>query len=154
MVEFTGFYKSPFGWIRIISSDSAVLSVDFVKKVQEDSKNLPPVMIDTLKQIDEYFKGTRKKFTVKTATKGTAFRKKIWNSMSKIPYGKTATYGDMAAAAGNPKAARAAGGACHNNPIGIIIPCHRVIGSDGSLTGFGGGLDLKKKLLDHEKKFS
>lgn len=74
--------------------------------------------------------------------------------MSKIPYGKTASYKDLAVIAGRPKAARAVGGACHRNPVGIVLPCHRVIGSDGSLTGFGGGLDLKEKLLRHEKNYS
>ena len=154
MAVFTRFYKSQFGWIKITSSDSTVLSVDFEKKVQDNSKNIPSVLDEAVKQLDEYFKGSRKTFTVKTQATGTPFQMKIWNAMSKIPYGKTATYQEMAAMAGNPKAARAAGGACHKNPLGIIVPCHRVIGSDGSLTGFGSGVELKKKLLDHEKKSS
>jgi methylated-DNA-[protein]-cysteine S-methyltransferase len=154
MAVFTHFYKSPFGWIKIISSDSAILSVDFEKKVGDNSKSIPPMLKEAVKQLDEYFKGSRKVFTVKTKASGTPFQMKIWNAMSKIPYGKTATYQEMAAMAGNPKAARAAGGACHRNPLGVIVPCHRVIGSDGSLTGFGGGLDLKEKLLNHEKNHS
>lgn len=98
-------------------------------------------------ELDEYFNGTRKEFTVPLKLIGTEFQKKVWNQLLKIPYGMTMSYGEIAAAIGNPKAGRAVGGANNKNPVPIIVPCHRVIGADGSLVGYGSGLDLKRKLL-------
>lgn len=105
-----------------------------------------------VKQLREYFKGERKKFTVTLVLEGTPFQKKVWRELQKIPYGQTATYGEIARRIGKPKAARAVGGACNKNKIPIIVPCHRVIGSGGSLVGFAGGLSLKSKLLQLEAK--
>lgn len=104
------------------------------------------------KQIIEYAEGRRRKFDLPLVIIGTDFQIKIWNQLAKIPWGETRTYGQVAKSAGNPKASRAVGGACNKNPIPIVIPCHRVVGSDGSLVGFGGGLDMKKKLLEMEDK--
>lgn len=146
------FHKTPFGWIKITADDTAVLSIDFVKNAGRNPEKTSPIIIEAVKQIDEYSAGSRKVFKIATRASGTEFQKKIWNAISKIPYGKTASYGEVAAAAGSPRAARAAGGACNKNPLPIIVPCHRVIGSDGSLVGFGGGLDQKMKFLEHEKK--
>jgi methylated-DNA-[protein]-cysteine S-methyltransferase len=140
--------------LRIITSDTVVLGIDFSDLKGASKEDSPVIMKETIRQLDEYFSGKRKNFSLKVELKGTDFQKSIWNAMSKIPYGKTASYKDLAVMAGKPKAARAVGGACHRNPIGIVLPCHRVIGSDGSLTGFGSGLDLKEKLLNHEKKHS
>jgi AraC family transcriptional regulator of adaptative response/methylated-DNA-[protein]-cysteine methyltransferase len=106
------------------------------------------------RQIDEYFAGTRKLFDIPLVTPGTEFQKKVWNELLNIPYGATRTYQQQAAALSNPLAIRAMASANGMNRISIIIPCHRVIGSDGSLTGYGGGLHRKKWLLDHEKKHS
>lgn len=105
---------------------------------------------DVIKQFKEYFKGTRKDFNIKLSPEGTTFQKKVWNELLNIPYGKTATYQQMANTLGDPKVIRAAASANGKNPISIVIPCHRVIGSDGSLTGYAGGLQRKKWLLDHE----
>jgi methylated-DNA-[protein]-cysteine S-methyltransferase len=154
MITYSGYYNSPFGMLRIITSDTVVLGIDFSDLKGASKEDSPVIMKETIRQLDEYFSGKRKNFSLKVELKGTDFQKSIWNAMSKIPYGKTASYKDLAVMAGKPKAARAVGGACHRNPIGIVLPCHRVIGSDGSLTGFGSGLDLKEKLLNHEKKHS
>lgn len=105
------------------------------------------------KQLTEYLAGTRKKFELPLHFHGTEFQQKVWKALQQIPYGETRSYGEMAAAVGNPKASRAIGGANNKNPIMIIVPCHRVIGADGSLVGFGGGLPVKKYLLDLEKKY-
>jgi O-6-methylguanine DNA methyltransferase len=102
------------------------------------------------RQITEYALRQRRSFDIPLAYSGTDFQMKVWEALLRIPYGETWTYGDIAYAAGNRAACRAAGGAIHNNPIAIVIPCHRVIGADGSLTGFGGGLPVKKKLLEIE----
>ena len=103
-------------------------------------------------ELEMYFAGKLKEFTVPLKLIGTDFRKKCWQALRTIPYGETISYKELAIKVGNPKACRAVGGANHHNPIVIIVPCHRVIGSGGSLTGFGGGLDKKQFLLDHEKK--
>lgn len=106
------------------------------------------------KQLDEYFSGKREKFNLPLAPSGTEFQKKVWNALTKIPYGKTCSYQDIACEIGNPNACRAVGMANNKNPIAIIIPCHRVVGKNGGLTGYAGGLGIKKVLLDIEKKDS
>lgn len=101
-------------------------------------------------QITEYLEGTRKEFTIPTNLRGTPFQMKVWEELQKIPYGETRSYQDIANAIGNPKACRAVGMANHNNPISIIVPCHRVIGKNNKLVGYAGGLDIKEKLLEIE----
>jgi len=103
-------------------------------------------------QLEEYFAGDRKTFSLTLAPEGTEFQRAVWSELQKIPYGETVSYKDLAARIGRPKAVRAVGAANGANPIPIIIPCHRVIGNDGSLTGFGGGLPLKKRLLELESR--
>jgi methylated-DNA-[protein]-cysteine S-methyltransferase len=105
-------------------------------------------------QLDAYFAGTLTRFTVPLAPRGSPFQKRVWAALQHIPYGQTESYGELAERIGHPGAARAVGLANGKNPIGIVIPCHRVVGSDGSLTGYGGGLDRKKQLLDLELSFS
>ena len=102
-------------------------------------------------QLDEYFSGTRKRFQAALQLAGTPFQVKVWQALLEIPYGKTESYGELAVRIGHPKALRAVGGALNRNPIAIIVPCHRVIGADGKLTGFAGGLDTKKYLLELEQ---
>lgn len=103
-------------------------------------------------QLGEYFLGQRSEFDIPVKEKGTEFQRRVWSALRKIPYGETRTYGEVAQMIGNPKACRAVGGANNRNPIMILTPCHRVIGADGSLVGFGGGLDVKRYLLELEKK--
>ncbi|KUN03490.1 cysteine methyltransferase [Streptomyces yokosukanensis] len=102
-------------------------------------------------QLSAYFAGELKEFTLELVLKGTPFQRSVWEQLTRIPYGETRTYGQLADALGNPQASRAVGLANGRNPVGIIVPCHRVVGSDGSLTGYGGGLDRKRRLLDFEQ---
>lgn len=106
---------------------------------------------EALKQLDEYFTGRRQTFTLAIRPQGTAFQQSVWRQLQQVPYGQTTSYGEIARQIGNPKACRAVGLANGKNPLPIIIPCHRIIGRDGSLTGFGGGLEVKKQLLDLEQ---
>lgn len=106
----------------------------------------------TAKQLNEYFQGSRKEFDLSLNPSGTDFQKKVWKALQAIPYGETRSYKQIAEAVGNPRASRAVGMANHNNPIMCIIPCHRVIGANGKLVGYAGGLDIKEKLLNLEKK--
>jgi methylated-DNA-[protein]-cysteine S-methyltransferase len=113
-----------------------------------DDRRLRPVVT----QLKEYFAGGRTRFDLRLAPRGTAFQKAVWAALLGIPFGETTSYGDIARAIGKPAASRAIGGANHRNPIAIVIPCHRVIGADGSLTGYGGGLGHKRLLLDLETR--
>lgn len=115
-------------------------------------EHMTPLLSAGKRQLLEYFAGERTAFDLPLAAAGTSFQKSVWAALSGIPYGETRTYRDIAVSVGNPGAARAVGNACRRNPIPVLIPCHRVVGWDGSLTGFGGGLALKKKLLAVEEE--
>ncbi len=108
--------------------------------------------VDSVRQLREYFSGSRHEFEIPLAPHGTEFQRRVWAALRDIPYARTVSYGDIAREIGNPKGVRAVGMANGRNPISIIVPCHRVIGADGSLTGYGGGMDRKKWLLAHESK--
>ncbi|MDJ1137075.1 methylated-DNA--[protein]-cysteine S-methyltransferase [Streptomyces iconiensis] len=112
----------------------------------------PEPFAETVAQLDEYFSRVRTEFTVPLAPEGTAFQLRVWEQLRRIPYGETVTYGELAEAIGRPSAARAVGLANGRNPLSIIVPCHRVIGSTGSLTGYGGGLERKRQLLGLERR--
>ena len=112
-----------------------------------------PVLKEAVRQLGQYFDGTRKTFDLPIQPRGTAFQQSVWRALCDIPYGQTRSYARLAAQIGSPKACRAVGMANHKNPIPIIIPCHRVVGADGSLTGYAGGTDMKKALLDLESKY-
>lgn len=111
-----------------------------------------PLLQEAEEQLNEYFAGVRREFDLPLAPQGTPFQQAVWAELQKIPYGETRTYGQLAAALGKPRASRAVGGACHCNPVAILIPCHRVVGANGSLTGYAGGLDIKEYLLELEKQ--
>ncbi len=144
------YYQSPIGLVEIVATDDRVERLKFVDKRQPSASHLTPVLKTCVGQIDEYFKGTRKKFSIDLLLDGTDFQQSVWRQLQKIPYGRTASYGDIARAIGNPKACRAVGLANGKNPVSIIVPCHRIIGSNGALTGYGGGLWRKEWLLKHE----
>ena len=110
-----------------------------------------PLLTEAARQLEAYFDGALTAFDLPLKTSGTAFQERCWAALREIPYGRTVSYGEQARRIGNPRAARAVGGANHHNPIMIVIPCHRVVGANGSLTGFGGGLDMKAWLLEHER---
>ena len=111
-----------------------------------------PLLRSAAAQLDEYFRGKRKRFSLALRLEGTDFQKTVWRRLAEVPYGRTITYSDLAAALGRPGAPRAVGQANHRNPISIIVPCHRVIGGDGRLVGYGSGLWRKRWLLAHERK--
>ncbi|MEG1536870.1 MAG: methylated-DNA--[protein]-cysteine S-methyltransferase [Clostridiales bacterium] len=117
------------------------------------SEQETPLLKQTKEQLTAYFNGERQRFTIPLQPDGSPFQLRVWQALTTIPYGKTASYGQIAAAIGKPTAARAVGSANHQNPIAILIPCHRIIGADGSLTGYGGGLPLKQALLDLEQQY-
>ncbi len=147
------YYDSEIGPLEITGTEKGITGLRFLKKKTKPDSALPPVMREALKQLDEYFAGKRKDFTVKLILQGTDFQKRVWEHLRKIPYASTSSYKDVARAIGNEKAVRAVGGANGRNNIGIIVPCHRVIAHDGTLGGFGGGLWRKEWLLKHEKKY-
>ncbi|WML36379.1 methylated-DNA--[protein]-cysteine S-methyltransferase [Clostridium sp. OS1-26] len=149
---YTVYYKSPIGTIELKGNIDGVISLYFIEEDVKSSETAD-CLVECVNQLDEYFKGVRKNFSLKLNISGTEFREKVWNKLQDIPYGETCSYLDIAKAIGNEKAVRAVGGANHNNKISIIIPCHRVIGNSGSLTGYGGGLWRKDWLLNHEKSF-
>jgi methylated-DNA-[protein]-cysteine S-methyltransferase len=138
------------------ASKTAICGVflNTVKAPKGYDKKETPLIKKAALQFGEYFKGKLKSFNLPLTMQGTDFQMKVWNALKNIPYGKTISYGELAAMIGNPKACRAVGMANNRNPIAIIVPCHRVIGHDGSLTGYGGGLELKQKLLELEKSAS
>lgn len=141
--------KTSIGIVCIEEENGKIVSVEFGSKCVEGT---PSPLIDTaFVQIDSYLKGDLKKFDLPIELKGTAFQKKVWKELLKIPYGETASYGEIAKRAGVPLGARAVGLACNRNPVVLVVPCHRVVGKNGSLVGFGGGLDVKKTLLDLER---
>lgn len=149
-------YNSPVGKLQLIASDKglfAVLPPNHFRTASDEliENNTSPILLKTEKQLAEYFEGKRKKFDIKLEIRGTVFQINAWRELQNIPYGETISYGQQATRIGDAKKARAAGIANSRNPLMIIVPCHRVIGASGALTGFGGGLDMKQKLLDLEK---
>ena len=147
-------YDSPFGPITLQSDGESLTGLDFDRGEQRNPIfSVLDIFKDTKQELDEYFLGVRRTFTVPLKTSGTPFQKQVWDALLQIPYGETRCYEDIAIQIGNPKACRAIGMANNRNAIGIIIPCHRVIGKDGSLVGYAGGLDKKISLLEMEKKF-
>ncbi len=150
------------GTLEIRISRQGVKSLDFVKDAPSnttsvsntDNRAHDPIASKVIKQLEEYFTGSRKSFSVPLDLNGSPFQEKVWQKLIKIPYGRTLSYGEVAALVDAPRAARAVGTANKSNSIPIIIPCHRVIKSDGGLGGYDSGIDIKKRLLDHEAAFS
>jgi methylated-DNA-[protein]-cysteine S-methyltransferase len=157
------FYKtisSPVGELTLVCSNGSLLAVLWEDETpaqagagEPDRADDDPILLEAARQLGEYFSGRRQNFTLplpKTLP-GTPFQRRVWNALRRIPYGQTSSYGELARRIGSPAASRAVGGACGKNPLPIIIPCHRVIGQSGGLTGFGGGLETKRCLLALEK---
>lgn len=142
--------QTPIGFLEIKGNNDGLVSVHFMEEAVTSPEAIPEVLLPTVTQLREYFNKTRTKFNLQLNPEGTEFQKRVWHSLEKIPFGTTQSYQKMANQLGDPKVIRAAASANGKNPIAIIIPCHRVIGSDGSLTGYAGGLHRKKWLLEHE----
>jgi methylated-DNA-[protein]-cysteine S-methyltransferase len=152
-----GYLESPIGRLMLTSDGTALTGL-----FMEASRNVPqPIdrwalnlaiapLAETVRQLKEYFEGARREFDLPLHFEGTPFQRRVWNELTQIPYGETWSYGQLASRIGNPGASRAVGLANGRNPICILVPCHRVIGADGSLTGYGGGLERKRWLLAHE----
>ena len=153
--------KTPVGALRVTASADRLLSIELPRQQATEpiekwlagrllSRRRTPALRQALTELRQYFAGKRRRFEVRSAPSGTEFQQHVWRLIAAIPYGETVTYGDIAAQVGGPHLARAVGAATGANPIPIIIPCHRVIGADGSMTGYGGGLRMKVWLLRHE----
>lgn len=163
MNKTAAFYQSPIGKIFINYTDDIILSLLFEKEndhqqTEEIVGNEPPLqhalLNKCLLQLQEYFEGNRKEFDLPVQQNGTAFQQKIWSALTQIPYGKTMSYLELSKRTGDTKAIRAVGTTNGKNQLSIVVPCHRVIGSNGTLTGYGGGLWRKQWLLEHEAKFA
>jgi methylated-DNA-[protein]-cysteine S-methyltransferase len=148
----TAYIDTPLGTLRIVGNAKGVSYIDFVKEDNDDiQKIVPPSLKDAANELFEYFNGSRKEFSIQSIAKGTPFQESVWRELVKIKYGETASYADIASRIGNPKAVRAVANANARNPLSIIVPCHRIIGSNGKLTGYAGGLWRKEWLLNREQ---
>jgi methylated-DNA-[protein]-cysteine S-methyltransferase len=155
------FIPSPVGGLKLVASREGLVAIFWKRdepshaerelgEMRNDERH--PVLVDTERQLSEYFAGKRREFSLRLDMRGTPFQKDVWEALLAIPYGETTSYGEIAKRIGRPSASRAVGAANGANPIPIVVPCHRVIGSTGKLTGFGGGLDVKEKLLGIESQ--
>ena len=141
--------ESPIGPLTLTEEDGALIRLDFGKKGQAGPET--PLLAEARNQLEQYFSGSLRRFTLPLQPKGTPFQQKVWAALLQIPWGETRTYGQVAAMIGQPKACRAVGMANNRNPLPIFIPCHRVIGANGQLTGYAGGLSAKERLLALEQ---
>lgn len=149
--ESTILLDTPVGRLAVATDGSAVLSIRIATdRVQGLAQAETPVAMQTINELEEYFAGKRKEFCIPIKMNGTAFQIRVWNELLKIPHGSVTTYSEIAARIGKPGAARAVGMACNRNPLFIVVPCHRVVGQDGSLTGYAAGTDKKRMLLELE----
>tara|TARA_R110001583_G_scaffold134490_11_gene286215 strand:+ start:934 stop:1407 length:474 start_codon:yes stop_codon:yes gene_type:complete len=145
--------KSPLGYTKIIGGIDGIASVTVLNSEEKVTDIIPIELEDCVIQLNEYFEGSRKQFDLKLNAEGTDFQKRVWKQLEQIPYGKTISYLELSKQLGDVKAIRAVANANGKNPLWIVVPCHRVIGSDGSLTGYAGGLHRKKWLLEHESPY-
>ena len=143
--------ESPIGPLTLTEEDGALIRLDFGKKGQAGPET--PLLAEARNQLEQYFSGSLRRFTLPLQPKGTPFQQKVWAALLQIPWGETRTYCQVAAMIGQPKACRAVGMANNRNPVAVIIPCHRVLGKDGKLVGYAGGLSVKQGLLALEQKY-
>ena len=149
----TSYYNAPFGTLAIRHNEEFITAVQFLDEEHAETRKPKGIAQQCMFQLDEYFSGKLRNFDLPLGPSGTDFQKKVWMALQTIPYASTASYLDIAKLVGDEKSTRAVGAANGKNPVAIIIPCHRVIGSDNSLTGYAGGLHRKKWLLQHEATF-
>jgi len=145
------YFNTNIGLIKVCSNEQGITALAFVNEKDEPSVS-DKITDDVIIQLREYFEGVRKDFDIPVYIEGTEFQLKVWEMLSKVKYGETASYKDIARLTGNEKASRAIGGANNKNPVAIILPCHRIVGTNGKLVGYAGGLDKKQWLLEHEMK--
>jgi methylated-DNA-[protein]-cysteine S-methyltransferase len=152
MAPYLTYFPSPIGLLEITSTDDAITSVQFVDGKSQPESALNPVCLRNCRaQLDDYFKGNLKDFDLPLQLEGTQFQVQIWNELARIPYGKVTSYFSLARKVGNPNAVRAIGNANSKNKLCLVLPCHRVIGNDGKLVSYAGGLTRKQWLLEHEQ---
>lgn len=158
MEECKVFYQSRIGLLEIVGTDAGLNSIIFIERVEGEEYANPatilPIVAACVRQLDGYFRGDLREFSLQLSPEGTDFQKSVWEQLVDIPYGNTVSYLDIAKSLNNEQAVRAVGAANGQNPISIVVPCHRVIGSDGKLIGYGGGLWRKQWLLNHERQHS
>jgi methylated-DNA-[protein]-cysteine S-methyltransferase len=152
--KYTISFLSPLGFLVITGSETVITNIDFSDEQVMQSAKIPPILQACKSQMMEYFSGKRKAFSLPLAPEGTAFQQKVWENLSTIPFGNTTSYAHLASELGDIHSIRAVGNANGKNPIPIIIPCHRVIGADGKLVGYSGGLWRKQWLLEFEERFT
>ncbi len=147
---------TPVGWIRVTTTNSHIIGIEFLpdSSFREIPNDPPPILQEAMHQLQEYFSGKRFAFDLPLQLEGTPFQKKVWHALQTIPYGTTISYRQLAERVGNARAFRAVGNANRKNPIPIIIPCHRVIQTNGQLGGYSSGTKIKEQLLELEKKFA
>lgn len=153
-------FDTPIGTLRLVGGEDSIDCIDLPNRAAEppdpvwkrSSEVLPAALAEAKRQLEEYFAGERRDFDLPLSPHGTAFQRRVWAELRRIPFGETISYGELAARIGKPSASRAVGAANGRNPLPVVVPCHRVIGSDGRLTGFGGGLPTKQALLDLEQR--
>jgi methylated-DNA-[protein]-cysteine S-methyltransferase len=150
-------YESPLGPVIAIADAEGIISIDFIKakyakRIERDwvEDATDPVLGRCFDQLREYFAGKRREFDLPLSPHGTPFQERVWQEIARVPYGETISYGELARRAGAPGQARAAGAATGRNPVAVVVPCHRIVGADGSLTGYAGGLERKQGLLELE----
>ena len=149
----TCYIETPLGIAKIVGDQEGITHVSILDSSENTSDSIPESLLECVTQLKAYFNNQLKSFNLKLNPEGTDFQKKVWKQLSKIPYGKTISYLDLAKQLGDAKTIRAAASANGKNPLWIIVPCHRVIGTDGSLTGYAGGLHRKQWLLNHESEY-
>lgn len=153
-------YDAPMGRLTLVASDRGLRAILWPNiddertrvRLGDSVEGTSPILDDAVTQLGEYFAGTRTTFELPLDLVGTTFQRRVWSGLADVPYGKTTTYGEQAAHLGDPKAVRAVASANGRNPVSIVLPCHRIVGADGSLTGFAAGLENKAWLLDHERR--
>lgn len=151
---FKKYIDSPIGWLEMKTSSNSLVSISFVEQIEMNSTTQPNILQETEVQLKEYFEGIRKSFQLKLNPVGTEFQRRVWKRVENVDFSNTASYLDIAIQTGSQKNTRAVGMANGKNPIPIVIPCHRIIGTNGKLTGYAGGLERKRWLLQHEIQFS
>ena len=145
-------YKSPLGWIKITGDESGIVEVAFMSRpLNRCPAPAPALLRRCAKELQEYFRGERTRFSIPVRLEGSHFQTLVWNKLRDVGYAKKISYKELAAAVGVPRAARAVGGALNKNKIAVVVPCHRVVGRDGSLTGYASGIRKKRRLLNHER---
>lgn len=155
-MKYMHYFETPIGWMGAAEEDSRLVEVFFGRRPLSPGEVLQctDLLAQTVAQLGEYFSGQRRQFDLPLGGQGSAFSRAVWQALLGIPYGQTRTYGQIAAQVGRPRASRAVGRACHLNPLVLVVPCHRVVGADGSLTGYAGGMAVKAFLLALEARSS